>query len=412
MIHALTPPPSLPAALQAPFLLMNQPNGGAALTAADIKAVTDWFYHERWHQDCADSTELEWLLHWLLPEQRDRRIEIADAVSIMNLQAGNIEAAIALTQATLSQHDDFGLRHTLALALAAQGNLEAAIRTLEQALQQANTPLVPPEQTIQAWLDLARILQNNHALFKAIAPMKQAIALAFAQQQDDLLLEGVQLLVEQLINQGGMDEAWITLKPLLSDEPSPLQQALWTLAFNQLAQALSAADIDRGALCFLAAKNPDPLVRLMIGRAETTQDHQTRLLAFILGLMFLAPIDVTAPLAAQLLRRDEDRQKPTAPLIAAATMALAEIPDERSIKRAHWYRDAMMQLISVAQHQGVPEAAVKQWANDAELLLEHQIIERTYQTLIKELTHTPPWLSQALSLSAAIKAQNTAHTPA
>lgn len=405
MTHAITPPHSLPAHLQAPFLRMNQQDGHAALHAADIMAVTDWFYHERWHQDLADSTELEWLLRWLLPEQLDRRIEIADAVSIINLQAGHIEAAIALTQATLGECDDFGLRHTLALALAAQGNFEAAIPTLEQALQQANSQSVPPEQLIQAWLDLARILQNNHALFKAIAPMKQAIALAFAQQQDDLLQEGVQLFVEQLINQGGMDEAWITLKPLLSEEASPRQQALWTIAFNQLAQALSTADIDRGAMCFLAAKNPDPLVRLMIGRAEITQDHQTQLLAFILGLMFLAPIDVTGPLAAKLLRRDEDRRKPTAPLIAAAAMALAEIPDERSLKRAHWYRDAMMQFISVAQHQGVPEAAVKQWAIDAELLLEHHIIERTYQTLIHELTQTPPWLSQAIALSAAIKAQ-------
>jgi tetratricopeptide (TPR) repeat protein len=373
-------------------------------------AVTDWLYRERWHQDLADLAELEWLLHWLMPEQLERRIEIADAVSIMNLEAGNIEAAIALTQATLSECDDFGLRHTLALALAAQGNLAAAAQTLEHALQQSNTRALPPEQPIQAWLDLARIHQNNQALFKAIAPMKQAIALAKTQQRDDLLLEGVQLLIEQLIDQGGMDEAWDTLKPLLSQEPSPLQQALWALAFTQLARALSTKDIDQGAAFFLAAKNPDPLVRLMIGRAETAEDHQTLLLAFILGLMFLAPIDVTAPLAAKLLRRDEDRQKPTAPLIGAAAMALAEIPDERSIKRAHWYRDAMMQLISVAQHQGVPEAAVKQWAIDAELLLEHHIIERTCQALIKELTHTPPWLYEAMTLSAAIKAPNTTNS--
>jgi tetratricopeptide (TPR) repeat protein len=386
---------------------MNQPAADTRFNATEINAVTDWFYHERWHQDLADLAELEWLLHWLLPDQIDRRIEIADAVSIMNLEAGNIDAAIALTQATLSQCDDFGLQHTLALAQAAHGDLDAATRTLTHALQQANTETSPPDQIIQAWLDLARIHQNNRALFKAIAPIKQAIALAKAQQKDELLQEGVQLLVEQLIDQGGMDEAWDTLKPLLSQEPSPLQQALWALAFTQLAQALSPADIDQGAAFFLAAKNPEPLVRLMIGRAQSAQDHQTLLLAFILGLMFLAPIDVTAPLAAKLLRRDEDRQKPTAPLIAAATMALAEIPDERSIKRAHWYRDAMMQLISVAQHQGVPEAAVKQWAIDAELLLEHHIIERTCQVLMKELTHTPPWLSQAMTLSAAIKAQNT-----
>ncbi len=408
MIQPITPPHNLPTSLQALFLRMNQPEGGKELDAKGIRTITDWLYHERWHQDLADLAELEWLLHWLMPEQLERRIEIADAVSMMNLEAGNIDAAIALTQALLSECDDFGLRHTHALALAAQGNLTAATQTLEHALKQPDTRALPPEQIIQAQLDLARIYQNNRALFKAIAPMKQAIAQAKAHQSDDLLLEGVQLLIEQLIDQGGMDEAWDTLWPLLSQEPGPLQQALWALAFTKLGQVLSSEDIDQGAAFFLATKNPDPLVQLMIRRAETARDHQTLLLAFILGLMFLAPIDVTAPMAAKLLRRDADRQKPTAPLIAAATMALAEIPDERSIKRAHWYRDAMMQLISVAQHQGVPEAAVKQWAIDAELLLEHQIIERTTQALIKELTHTPPWLYEALTLSAAIKAQKTA----
>ncbi len=406
MPNPISRPPNLPEPLQTPFARMNEPAAGD-LPVADTKAVTDWFYTERWHQDLADLAELEWLLHWLSPQELNRRIEIADAVSIMHLEAGDLAAAIALSQALLSECDDFGLQHTLALALAARGDLEAAACTLEIALPRANTETLPPEQLIQAWLDLARIHQNNRALFKAISPMQEAIALAQAHQHDELLLEALQLLINQLIDQGGMDEAWHTLKPLLTKVPSPLQLALWTLAFTQLTPLLGAADIDQGAACFLAANQPEPLVKLIIARAENSEDHQTILLAYILGLAFHAPVDVAAPLAAKLLRRDQDRQKPSAIGIAAAVMALAEIPDERSTKRAHWHRDTMMQLISVARHQGVPEAAVKQWASDNNLLREHGIVERTYQSLIGELTHTPIWLSQAIALSSAINASKT-----
>ncbi|MDD3575679.1 MAG: hypothetical protein PHT38_02195, partial [Halothiobacillus sp.] len=62
----------------------------------------------------------------------------------------------------------------------------------------------------------------------------------------------------------------------------------------------------------------------------------------------------------------------------------------------HWYRDAMIQLISVARHQGVPEAAVKQWAEDERLLLEHGVIERAAKQLINELASTPNWLLRAI----------------
>lgn len=395
----IAPPAELPDSLKASFVLMNAPERtDEQLDPASIQAVTDWFYGERWHKDLSDKEELTWLLHWLPTEQSGRIVEIADAICISQLETGEIDDAITLAEHTLAQHNDFFLRHTLALAQSAKGDLNHAIATLEQAL---NDPTniqtdIPPEQRIQALLDLARLLQNTKALFKAMRPAREAIELATQCHEEELLVEALTLLVKQLIEQGGSDEAWEALKPHLSDTYSTGQKALWALAFSELSNELSEADRNRGALFFLEANEPDALIRLWVKRAETVEDQDDVLVAYILCLLFRAPIDAAAPLAAKLLLRDKDRQTERAPLIAAAAMALAEVPDERSIKRAHWYRDAMIQLISVARHQGVPEAAVKQWAEDEKLLLEHGVIERASKQLINELATPPAWLLQAI----------------
>lgn len=395
----ITLPAELPDPLTASFTLMNTPDGSNdRLDPAAIQAVTDWFYSERWHKELADTAELIWLLHWLPSEQSERVVEITDAICISLIETCEIDAAIGLAEQTLAQHNDFFLRHTLALAQSAKGDVNQAITTLEQALNDSSVIQddIPPEQRIQALLDLARLLQNAKALFKAMRPAKQAIELATQHHEEDLLVEALTLLVKQLIEQGGSDEAWEALKPHLSDTHTPGQKALWTLAFTELPNELSEADLNRGALFFLEANEPDALIRLWVKRAETAKDQEDVLVAYILSLLFRAPIDAAAPLAAKLLLRDKDRQTERAPLIAAAAMALAEIPDERSLKRAHWYRDAMIQLISVARHQGVPEAAVKQWAEDEKLLLEHGVIERASQQLINELATPPAWLARAI----------------
>jgi len=395
----ITTPTELPAALQATFNLMNTPEDKCEqLDPATIQRVTDWFYTERWHQERADTAELIWLLHWLSVQQSERVSEIADAICINRLEIGEIDAAIQLAEQTLAQHHDFCLRHTLALAQSAKGDLNQAITTLEDTLSDPafTEESTPPEQRILALLDLTRLLQNAKALFKAMRPAKQAIALAAQYHDEDLLVDALTLLIRQLIDQGGSDEAWEVLKPHLRDTHSAGQQALWSLAFTELSNELNATDRDRGALFFLEADDPDDLIRLWIKRADSATDQEDVLIAYILCLLFRAPIDAAAPLAAKLLLRDKDRQTERAPLIAAAAMALAELPDERSIKRAHWHRDAMIQMISVAKHQGVPEAAVKQWAEDEKLLLEQGVIERASERLINELTAPPSWLARAI----------------
>jgi hypothetical protein len=365
--------------------------------STDIAAVTDWFYRERWHTGLAEHAELEWLRHWMNTCGSAQLLEITDAVCVLRLEAGEIDSAIALAREVLTTQPDFSLSHTLALSLAAQGQGQAAISTLEQALgDQAPNALidqgVPGAHIGQAWLDLAHLFQQNKSLFKAIRPAKQAIELAQQHQNDELLLDGLRFLTEQLIEQGGADEAWDYLSMFLSDEPNPTQLMLWELAFMRLAEQLPPTAVDRGAQLFLQAGHPDPLIKYLYQQAEARRDRNITLLAFIVALIHQAPIDIAAPLAANLLLRDQDRQAESAPLIAAAAMALAELPDERSIKRAHWHRDAMVQLISVAKHQGVPEAAVKQWAEDQRLYREQGIIERARETLLAEVQNPPIWL--------------------
>lgn len=402
-------PEKLPAALRPTFDRMNNaPLSPDTDECAHFTAVTDWVYTERWHTGLAGRTELEWLWYWMNSCQQPQALEIADAVCVLRLEAGELNEAVTLAQSVLATRWDFSLSHTLALALAAQGHPETAINTLEQALSAldpdahnadhpAPVTLVenpPPfEQIGQAWLDLAHLLQQNKALFKAIRPAKQAIALAQHHHIDDLLLDALRFLTEQLIDQGGADEAWDYLHAFLTEDSNPTQLALWELAFMRLGAQLPPAAVDRGARLFLQAGQPDPLIKYLYQRAETQRDRNSTLIAFLIALAHQAPIDIAAPLAANLLLRDQDRQAETAPLIAAAAMALAELPDERSIKRAHWHRDAMVQLISVAKHQGVPEAAVKQWAEDQRLYREHGVIERALEALSSEVENPPSWLS-------------------
>ncbi|HUX81553.1 MAG TPA: hypothetical protein VMV35_01830 [Halothiobacillus sp.] len=391
-------PPGLPAALLPAFQRMN--TSADLLTdspTTDIAAVTDWFYRERWHTGLAERAELEWLRYWMNTCGSAQLLEITDAVCVLRLEAGEIESGIALAREVLATQPDFSLSHTLALSLAAQGQGQAAISTLEEALgAQAPNALadqgVPSEHIGQAWLDLAHLFQQNKSLFKAIRPAKQAIELAQQHQNDELLRDGLRFLTEQLIEQGGADEAWDYLSMFLSDEPNPTQLMLWELAFMRLAEQLPPTAVDRGAQLFLQAGYPDPLIKYLYQQAETRRDRNITLLAFIVALIHEAPIDIAAPLAANLLLRDQDRQAESAPLIAAAAMALAEQPDERSIKRAHWHRDAMVQLISVAKHQGVPEAAVKQWAEDQRLYREQGIIERAREALLSDVHNPPIWL--------------------
>lgn len=384
--------------------LIAPPSEQSPTHCANLAPLLDWFYTARWLTERASDTEAQSVLPWFTACQPTRAAELADVLCYRLIETGQIIAAIDLAEPVLARTADGALRHTFALALLANGRTQDAIHALETAVNQDPPHTLPGEQRISALLDLARIYQGQHALFKAIKPAKTAIALAAEQGADELFLEAATLLVDQLVEQGGADEAWTTLAPFLTSGSLTSQKNLWTLAFNRLGEQLSAAELAAGARCFINARTPDPLVQLLIRRSNAhppapTPTHDERQLALLLALAFHAPIDVIAPLASQLLMRDQDRQHPSAPLIAAASMAVAERPDHRSGKRAHWHRDAMVQFISVAKHQGVPEAAVKLWATDEKLLREHGVIWRAVEQLTQELSSPPEWLPDALALA-------------
>ncbi len=400
--------PTLPAALR-PLLdrLGAPPDATAPFNCTPIFPLLDWFYEEHWLPASASDDETRALLPWFTRCQPARAAELADVLCYNLIESGQISAALGLVVPVLSRHPEGALRHTYALALLANGQNNEAIGALETALSQDPADTLSGDQRVRALLDLARLYQGQGALFKAIKPAKSAISLAAESHSDELLLEATTLLVEQLIEQGGADEAWAMLAPLLDGQASERQQRLWTLAFNRLGEQLTDAAISQGARVLLATRAPEPLVQLMIRRstasgAVSVGHHDGRQTALILALAFHAPIDVVAPLAAGLLMRDKDRQHPSAPLIAAASMAVAERPDHRSGKRAHWHRDAMIQFISVAKHQGVPEAAVKLWAEDEKLLREHGVVWRAIEQLSAELAHAPDWLTEALALAKTL----------
>ncbi|WP_407276200.1 tetratricopeptide repeat protein [Halothiobacillus sp. DCM-1] len=397
--------PNIPDELRPALDALAHPD--AAIDCHRVTPVLDWFYSTHWQHETARDEDTRRLLPWFLHCQPARAAELADVLCFRLIESGQPQDAIALAAPALDHYPEGALRHTYALALFATGQINPAIQQLEIALTQDRADTLPGEQRINALLDLARLYQGQGALFKAIKPAKSAIELAAAAHADDLLLEATTLLVDQLIEQGGNDEAWGILAPLLGDQPNQSQQSLWTLAFNRLGEQLSDTELARGARLFIAARAPEPLVQLMIRRSAARDvpaagADERRQTALILALAYQAPIDVVAPLAAQLLMRDKDRQHPSAPLIAAASMAVAERPDHRSIKRAHWHRDAMIQFISVAKHQGVPEAAVKRWAEDERLLREHGVIWRAIEQLTGELQHPPEWLPEALALARTL----------
>ena len=398
-------PNLLPAELLSAWTQLNTAiQTNTAIECDRVQALLDWFYTARWQPASAGEAETRAILPGFIACQPPRAAELADVLCYQLIESGQPAAAAELAESVLKQHPEGALRHTHALALLAIGQTVKAIQTLETALEKDPADSLPGEQRLYALLDLARLYQGQGSLFKAIKPAKAAMALAETLGADALLLEAATLLIDQLVEQGGADEAWATLAPHLTNQPSTSQQALWTLAFQRLGEQLSDNELADGVRFFLQTQTPDPLVQLMIRRSrKPSNDEATERdapqLALLLALAFHAPIDVVAPLAAQLLMRDKDRQHPSAPLIAAASMAVAERPDERSGKRAHWHRDAMIQFISVAKHQGVPEAAVKLWAEDAQLLREHGVIWRAVEQLTQGLEHAPDWLNDALTLA-------------
>lgn len=385
-------PDSLPSTLQDAFARMQEVDPGTGtVDCADAGPVLDWFYRERWHGEQSTSAELAWMLDWMRPCRHPARFEIGDAVCLQHLEQGQLDDSVDLAQSLLAEENDFGLQHTLALGLAAKGQTAEAATTLESALNGADGQSLPAEVRSQALLDLAQLHQQQGALFKALRPAEEALNIAAANDDEITLVDAARFLVTQLVSQGGADEAWSTLAPLLT----PNRVELWQLAFEHLEPQLGDDERNRGAEALVASGHSDQVVKLLSDRANRSQDRTELTLAYAAALALTAPVDIVAPLASVLLLRDEDRKDELAPLIAASAIAVAESEEQRSVKQAQWHRSSVVLFISVAKHHGVPEAAVKQWAEDENFYRENGVIARTAEALIGKLDHPPGWLVEA-----------------
>jgi tetratricopeptide (TPR) repeat protein len=278
--------------------------------------------------------------------------------------------------------------HTRALVSAALGDPQEAIRRLESLLGHVTFNDLPPDAASQACLDLATLQQQEGALFRALPSLTRAVELAAGSTESALLVEAARALVDQLSEQGGTDEARRILEPYLADD----RLDLWKLALARLPRELDADQRAHGMALLVAAGDYQAALNLLVDEAAV--DPERLPTAFTAALALGAPAEVTAPLAARLLATEASRRQEDAPLIAAASVAVAETQQDRTPAQAKWHRDSVVQLISVARHHGIPEHEVRQWVEDERLYHEHGVIARTARRLLERLDSPPGWLRE------------------
>ncbi|MDG4866711.1 hypothetical protein P8631_01630 [Guyparkeria sp. 1SP6A2] len=376
----------LPDTLESARAGMTTPPQEAGIDCDAAAAVIDWYYRERWQDEQLDVDALRWLLAWMRHCHDPRRFEIADGLCVTLMAAGELVATIEMAESLLAEAPDPALTHTLALARAAHGEHTEAIRLLTELTGHADFGELPPEVATQVHWDLATLHRQKGSLFKAIGPLTRAVETAGTSSDPELLIEAADRLIEQLVEQGGAEEALDILAPQLSDE----RIALWRLVLTRLHRQLDAERLDHGMALMIAHGEYRAVLNLLVERA--TSDPEQLQVAFVTALALNAPAEVTCPLAARLLATDAARQAADAPLIAAASVAIAETQEEKNTTQAKWHRDGVVQLISVAKHQGILEEEVREWADNEGLYHEQGIIERAARHGLGQIENPPQWL--------------------
>ncbi len=378
-------PESLPAPLDTLRRQMTEPST-SPVDCDQAAGVIEWYYQQAWQTDRIARDELPWLLNWMRHCHDPRRFEIGDGLAVTLIGEGRIQEASELAEGLLSESWDAGLTHTLALALAAQGEVTEAITRLRDLVDHLNFATLPPEIATQVHLDLATLLRRQGSLFKAIPVLTQAVETSARCDDPAWLEQAADTLIEQLVEQGGAEEAVEILSPHLDEK----RLGLWQRVLNRLGNHLGPDLHERGMALMVRARDNHTVLNRLID--QTGNDGQRLLLAFTAALSLRAPAEVTCPLAARLLGSDSARQDESAPLIAAASVAIAESQQEKSQAQAKWHRDGVVQLISVAKHHGILEGDVREWAEREGLYHEHGVIDRTARHCLDKLDKPPEWL--------------------
>ena len=381
---------ALPQSLQPLHAEMGDP-AESAIDCRRAADVIDWIYREEWQTDTIDRDQLEWLLGWMRHCADPRRFEIADGLCVALIGEGNLEQAASLAGTLLEEHPDPGLTHTLALARAASGENREAIRLLSDLVAQPEFEQLPAEVATQVHLDLATLHRGQGSLFKAIPSLTKAVETAVRADDPAFLEQAADALIEQLVEQGGADEAIEILSPWLDER----RIGLWQRVLTRLSGHLEPAMRERGMDLMIEAGDYRTVLNLLIDAAA--RDEQALLLAFTAALALRAPAEAVCPLAARLLASDEARRGESAPLIAAASVAVAETQDDKNATQAKWHRDGVVQLISVAKHHGILEEEVRDWVETERLYHEHGVIERAARQCLEKIDRPPEWLRQKLA---------------
>ena len=381
---------ALPPSLQSLRAEMDDP-AATRVTCQQAAEVIDWAYREGWQSDEIGRDELEWLLAWMRHCEDPRRFEIADGLCVALIGEGQLEQAAALAGALLGEHPDPGLTHTLALARAASGENREAIGLLSELVGRPEFAQLPPEVATQVHLDLATLHRSQGSLFKAIPSLTNAVETAARADDPAFLEQAADALIEQLVEQGGGDEAVEILSPWLDDR----RIGLWQRVLSRLGHHLEPAVREHGMGLMIEAGDYRTVLNLLID--EAARDEQALLLAFTAALALRAPAEAVCPLAARLLASDEARRGESAPLIAAASVAIAETQEDKSAAQAKWHRDGVVQLISVAKHHGILEEEVRDWADAERLYHEHGVIDRAAHHCLEKIDQPPEWLQRKLA---------------
>ncbi|QGT79057.1 hypothetical protein GM160_09240 [Guyparkeria halophila] len=362
----------------------------SAVDCDQATGVIDWFYDQAWQADRLEREQMPWLLDWMRRCHDPRRFEIGDGLAVTLIGEGRLEEAAALAQSLLAEAWDPGLTHTLALALAARGEVAEAIDRLSELVNHPEFAALPPEIATQVHLDLATLLRRQGSLFKAIRPLTDAVETAARCDEPAWLEQAAEMLIEQLVEQGGAEEAVEILSPHLDDN----RLGLWRRVLDGLGGHLDPAMRERGLALMVEAGDYRTVLNRLVD--QVGDDPQRLRLAFTAALALRAPAEVTCPLAARLLASDAARQEEGAPLIAAASVAVAETQEEKSHSQAKWHRDGVVQLISVAKHHGILEGEIREWAEKEGLYHEHGVIDRAARHCLEKIDKPPEWLVKRL----------------
>ncbi|RRQ24670.1 hypothetical protein D5687_00465 [Guyparkeria sp. SCN-R1] len=382
-------PESLPAPLDTLCSQMAEP-ATSRVDCDQAADVIDWYYEQAWQTDRIARDELPWLLDWMRHCHDPRRFEIGDGLAVTLIGEGQLQEASDLAEGLLGEAWDAGLTHTLALALAARGKVAEATTRLRDLVAHPEFATLPPEIATQVHLDLATLLRRQGSLFKAIPVLTQAVETAARCDDPTWLEHAADTLIEQLVEQGGAEEAVEILSPHLDEK----RLGLWQRVLDRLGDQLDPDLRDRGIALMVRAGDYRTVLNRLVDQAGN--DPQHLLLAFTAALSLRAPAEVTCPLAARLLGSDSARRDESASLIAAASVAVAESQQEKSQTQAKWHRDGVVQLISVAKHHGILEEEVREWAEKEGLYHEHGVIERAARHCLDKIDKPPEWLTQRI----------------